>query len=460
MSSSVKQFFYNTVTTYPNWLNVSLLYLNRFPKQIYGPNYSKYNDYLTLNRNQFDNRHQLLTFVNRALQEVPYYRDRYGIFEIRSVEDFENTIDPIDKDTVLQHFSSFLDPQIDTSKYDHGTTGGTSGKPMQLIAPRDRYVTELATMHSLWASAGFNFHVRGVIRNHRLGAKEAYRVNPITREFYFDGFRLTDSYFETVYRVCKKENIQFLHCYPSAAYEFGLFLQRKRLDPSIFKAFLSGSENVFQYQVELLENELGIRFYNWYGHSEKLVLGGYCQFNRLYHIEPTYGYFELLDEAGRPIQEPGGWGEIVGTSFHNPGMPLIRYRTGDYAELFGYECPDCGRRLPLLKKIHGRWSGERIYRADGSFVSITALNLHSEIYKHINGIQYQQENKGQLKVLVVKADSYLPDHKQQLLRHFQERLNGGTEIEIEYVSRLKRKPNGKFVQLLSKIDQNHASWGQ
>lgn len=456
MFSGIKQRILSSVLTLPNWINAPLLQMNRFQQNIYGANYSKYCGYLATEQKDFDNLSLLLSSVNRALREVPYYRDHYDRNEILTVEEFENTIETIDKDTVLQHFSAFLDPQIDTSKYEHGTTGGTSGKPMQLIAPRDRYVVELATMHSLWACAGFNFDVRGVIRNHRLGAKETYRVNPITREFIFDGFRLTDNYFETVYNVCKKENIRYLHCYPSTAYEFGLFLQRKELDPSIFKAFLSGSENVFQYQVDLLENELGIRFYNWYGHSEKLVLGGYCQFNRLYHIEPTYGYFELLDDVGRPIREPGGWGEIVGTSFHNPGMPLIRYRTGDYAELFGFECPDCGRRMPLLKKIHGRWNGERVYRADGSFVSITALNLHSDIYRHINGIQYLQEAKGHLRVLVVKADSYQQDHEQQLLRHFQERLNGGTAIEIEYVSRLQRKPNGKFVQLLSTIDQNPA----
>ena len=223
------------------------------------------------------------------------------------------------------------------------------------------------------------------------------------------------------------------------------------MDTSFIRAFFSGSENIFDYQVELIEQQLGDRFYNWYGHSEKLLLGGYCAKNRLYHMEPTYGYFELLDEEGQVIRESGRRGEIVGTSFHNPGMPFIRYRTGDFGELFGFECPDCGRKMPLLKKVHGRWSGERVYNADGSFVTTTALNLHSELYRHLNGLQYVQERKGQIKILVVKGESYQSCYEEELLQHFRSKLNPDARIDIEYVERLIRKPNGKFVQLLSSL---------
>jgi phenylacetate-CoA ligase len=278
-----------------------------------------------------------------------------------------------------------------------------------------------------------------------------YYINPLVREIIFDGFRLNDAYFDIIYKTIKRFNVSFIHTYPSTAREFSTFLQNNRLDTSPIKAYLAGSEQVFEHQLELMENRLGIRLYNWYGHSEKLILPRYCGKSKLYHVEPTYGYFELVDSEGNVIKEPGKTGEMVGTSFHNPGMPLIRYRTGDYAEYVGPGCPVCGKTVPVIQEIHGRWAGDKIYGADGAFVTTTALNLHSDLYTVINGLQYIQDKKGELDVLVIKGPGYLPRHEKGLYQHFQRRLSAGTKVWIRYVDHLIRQPNGKFLLLVSKV---------
>ncbi|MGD9661591.1 MAG: hypothetical protein AB7U63_09980 [Porticoccaceae bacterium] len=430
-----------------------LMTVNRSPGIVFGSEYRKYRQFLDLNRLKYDNRQLLLNSVNDALRHVPYYNRRYGSNAIKSLEMFEGQIDFINKDSILNDYEAFINPKVRTDEYDVGTTGGTSGKPLTFIAPKNRYVVELATMHSLWENVGYDFSVRAVMRNHRLPANKDYIVNPITREIIFDGFRLNDAYFEQVYSVIKRKKIRFIHCYPSTAYELSVFFRNTGKDVSFLKAFLSGSENIFDYQRTMIENELGVRFYNWYGHSEKLVLAGYCPHTHHYHAEPTYGYFELVDDMGRIIQEKGATGEIVGTSFHNPGMPLIRYRTGDFAEYVGDHCEACGRTLPVFKAVRGRWNGERIFNADGSFVTTTALNLHSELYQVINGLQYVQPRKGLLIVLIIKTPSYTQSHESALYFHFKDKLGTDTEVLIRYVERLLRKPNGKFLQLMSQIDE-------
>lgn len=418
---------------------------------MYGRGYAEYRAFLREHEQAYDNVPHLLESVNRAIGQVPYYRELYGERIIGSLEEYEETISFIDKDTILTSYDLFNNPQVNLADYDTGTTGGTSGKPLTLIAPKSRYIVELATMHSLWARAGYRFDVRAVIRNHHLEEAQHYVINPVTREVIFDGFRLNDDYFHILYQTIRRMGIRFVHCYPSTAYEFATFLQRNKMDTSFITAFLSGSENIFDYQRELIENTLCIRFYNWYGHSEKLVLAGYCAKTHNYHVEPTYGYFELVDDCGKVIREPGGVGEIVGTSFHNPGMPFIRYRTGDFAEYVGDRCYACGRRVPILRNIRGRWSGDRIYKRDGTFVTTTALNLHSELYSVINGLQYVQEKKGEVAVLIVKSAEYTEQHEAVLYDHFKKRLGEETYIEIRYVDRLLRKPNGKFVHLVSTI---------
>ena len=225
----------------------------------------------------------------------------------------------------------------------------------------------------------------------------------------------------------------------------------REFDTSFIKAFLSGSENILDYQMDLIQNRLGIRFYNWYGHSEKLILAGYCENTNIYHVEPSYGYFELIDENMQPIREPGKIGEMVGTSFYNPGMALIRYRTGDFAEYVGNFCPFCKKSVTLLKNIRGRWSGDKLYNEDGTFITTTALNLHSDLYSVINGIQYVQDKKGEIKIYVIKSRQYEKKHERALYSHYNEKFKLGTEIIIEYVDKLRKLPNGKFVHIISRV---------
>jgi phenylacetate-CoA ligase len=437
----------------PNPVNRLLLAINRDPVKVYGARYGAYRQFLRNSFGEYDPLPKLLEAVNHAIKRVPYYRRACAGRRVASLAEFEERVGFIDKDTILADYQEFMAEGIDLSSYDHGTTGGTSGKPLQLIAPRDRYVVEMATMHSLWERAGYRFNVRAVIRNQRLKDGQTYRINPITREIIFDGFRLNADYFAKIHEIIIRQRIHFIHCYPSTANEFCTFLLENRLDTSGITAFLSGSENIFDYQRELIQGRLGIRFYNWYGHSEKLVLAGYCGSSDHYHVEPTYGYFELVDEGGGVVREPGGVGEIVGTSFHNPGMPLVRYRTGDFAEYVGDYCPACKRHLPLIRNICGRWSGDRIYNADGSFVTTTALNLHNDLYQVVNGMQYLQDKKGYLTVLIVRSPLYTKRHEEALTSHFKSKMATDTQIEIRYVERLIRKPNGKFVHIISTVDE-------
>ena len=194
--------------------------------------------------------------------------------------------------------------------------------------------------------------------------------------------------------------------------------------------------------------------YNWYGHSEKLVLGGPCMQNDAIHIEPTYGYFELIDDQGNNIKKEGQVGEIVGTSLHNPYMPMVRYRTGDFAEYAGDYCPHCKRHLPLIRNIQGRRDINKIYLSDGTYVSITILgsNLQSDLCTHINGMQYVQNRKGFLEIYLVKGEKYSDEVESRLQEHFNLALADKCEYKIIYMEKLIKERNGKFLPLKQLIE--------
>ncbi|NCC18839.1 MAG: phenylacetate--CoA ligase family protein [Bacteroidia bacterium] len=445
---NIADYLKKDITQWPNWINYILLKINVFGKLVYGFSYIKMRKQI----HKQDPEKLLIESVNHAIKNVKYYRDRYGDLRINSIEEFKSKIGFIDKDEVMEHWDDFLVDNIDLKKCNIGTTGGTSGKQLKLVTPKNRYIIELAHIHQLWEKTGWNFNVRAVIRNHKLPNSKIYTINPVTKEIIFDAFRTTDVYYKQIYDVMRKFNIKYLHTYPSSAYQFSLFLKKYKLDVSFIYSFFCGSESLLDEQKYLIQNQLGINIYHWYGHSEKLILGGYCNENQLIHIEPTYGFFELINESVTKNVEINEIGEITGTTFFNNYMPLIRYKTGDFAEYGGSYCNSCKQSLPILKNIYGRWDKNKIYRKDGTYITSTALNLHSNLYDKIDGIQYFQEEKGRLEIKIVKNENFTNDDFDELLNHYNESFGIDNKIDIQFVQNLEKLPNGKFLNLISKLN--------
>ena len=74
-------------------------------------------------------------------------------------------------------------------------------------------------------------------------------------------------------------------------------------------------------------------------------------------------YVEILDAAGAPVP-PGARGEVTVSGGFNTCLPLLRYRTGDFASLHDDEADD----EPVLCDLSGR-APVRYRRADGSWVN-------------------------------------------------------------------------------------------
>lgn len=90
-----------------------------------------------------------------------------------------------------------------------------------------------------------------------------------------------------------------------------------------------------------------------YGMTEMGLGGGNeCAAHDGYHLREGDLYFEVMDPVtGKPVGD-GEWGEVVFTTLTRRGMPLIRYRTGDYSRFIPEPCP-CGtvlRRLATVKE--------------------------------------------------------------------------------------------------------------
>jgi phenylacetate-CoA ligase len=103
---------------------------------------------------------------------------------------------------------------------------------------------------------------------------------------------------------------------------------------------------------EAIERHWNARAFSTYGITELASSLCECAAGRGGHLHPELLYLEALDEAGSPVAD-GQVGELTATTFGVEGMPLIRYRTGDFAAIDRQPCA-CGRHSLRIGPIVGR----------------------------------------------------------------------------------------------------------
>jgi len=268
-----------------NWFNWIVLYCNVAPQLLYG---KKYRIHKKCIDKPFNYEEKIVQVFNSVVKITPYYKKRYS--PIKSLDEFTNNINFIDKETVVNQKEEFVSETINRNRYIEAATGGTTGKPLVILMPKNRYVVELSTIHNLWNNYGWKYHKRGVLRNHKLPLNKIYKINPFTKEIIFDGFRMDESYAKKVHSILKKKNIKYIQAYPSSAFLFCKLCKDLNLDLSFIKAIFTSSEPVLDFQKNLILTQLGINLYNFYGHTEKLILGGYCACSKNIRFEPKYGF--------------------------------------------------------------------------------------------------------------------------------------------------------------------------
>ncbi len=99
-----------------------------------------------------------------------------------------------------------------------------------------------------------------------------------------------------------------------------------------------------------LERHFHCKVINFYSLNETGPLAYSCPHDPEWmHILPHDIYIELIDSNG----ERNTFGEVTITGGRNPFLPLLRYKTGDFAEI-SYAVCSCGEKSPKIQLLQGR----------------------------------------------------------------------------------------------------------
>jgi phenylacetate-CoA ligase len=172
-----------------------------------------------------------------------------------------------------------------------------------------------------------------------------------------------------------------------------------------------------------------------------------CPRHEHYHVMAEGVYLEILDAEGNRCA-PGQPGRVVLTPLHHFAMPLIRYDIGDYAEP-GEPC-DCGRGLPVIRRIVGRV--RNMLRLPGGGLRHPRFGeTQFGGVAPVRQFQVLQKTLREVEVALVVARPLTAEEQAKLHALILKNLDGDFELSFVYRDSIPRTAEGKYEDFRSEV---------
>ncbi|HMK36311.1 MAG TPA: hypothetical protein VK463_14650 [Desulfomonilaceae bacterium] len=333
------------------------------------------------------------------------------------------------------------------------STGGSTGIPFGFYELYENKEIEDAFIHHMWTSVGWKSNeLNAVLRGSFVGSQDApWKIDTFRNELQLSSYYLTGGTLDRYIEAIRLYRPRVLQAYPSSLNMLcDLLWEHDRIEEVDFELVILASENVYDWMLEKFERVFPrARFFSFYGHAELTILAPWCESSREYHLCPFYGLTEVIAADGTEVDE-GNEGELVGTSFHMRATPFIRYRTMDMAVRGGDRCLSCGRHARMLKRITGR-SHEVIVTSTGRHISMTALNMHTDVFDNVRQFQFFQDTPGKVEFRAIRKRAYSDSDTVKIRHELETKLGSDMKLEIRFVDEIPRSPSGKFRFLEQKL---------
>ena len=404
-----------------------------------GREYRKWRNTL---RNQTLKDRNPIDSLKYALNNYKLYQDLYKSINTEIWDE----IPFIDKTNTIEYLKDF--EKYQGSKF-YVTTGGVTGKPAKFYQSNNVWYKELAFVYDYFEKFGYSPKSKkasfrgGDFSN--LKINEFWINNPIYNEIHFSPFHLNS---QTVGKYVNKLNEikpKYFHGYPSIFLSLAkqMISQGLKLNYKLDTLFII-SEGFKKEEVSFLKSFFNCTVSSFYGHSERLIFAIGDEKLESFTPNPQYGYFELVDKKGKVISENNIVGEIVGTSFDNFAMPLIRYKTGDYTYYVDY-------KKKIFAPITGKWGQSSLVGRNGEEVSLTALNLHSKELDNILKVQFVQKIKGEVLLYIIFKQNIKQNDTNSIEKLLSSRVGGVITFSVKSCESFKLNGRGKSPLIINEI---------
>lgn len=414
---------------------------------------------------------ELVKFQNKRLQaliahcyaNVPYYTrvfDERGLKpeDIQCREDLQK-LPILTKQLVREHFEELQAKNIADYKIIKGSTGGSTGQPMQYLRNIDCWNMQWASSFRAWDWYGFHVGERMMTLGGNSLVKKTSRWTPkeifdryIMRNLKRSSAEVDEKAMQAHYEAYMAYKPKAMRGYASSMVIFARYIEAHQLPVVPMTCILTTGEILMPEYRKKLQEVFQCPVYDEYGAGDGGVNSHECLLQDGLHISEEACVIEITDKSGKVLPD-GEIGYVASTDLENYAFPFIRYHVGDMAYIKPEKC-SCGRASRVIGKVIGR-AGKLVYNKQGVPVSPTMLPImlyrdndyHNEancvIYNKIDKFQIRQDKKGDIRVLLKLKDPE-EDKKQfeYVITNYENHFVG-SKVSLEFVDEIPPMPSGK-----------------
>lgn len=284
-------------------------------------------------------QNHLADTLSFAQHEIPYYRDlfaqkNFNPEKVRKDAAFLNELPYLNKDIIREQGERMLAKPLAELRHHACKTGGSTG--LSSVIYYDQEGADYSAAVTLYARERVgNFKYRSELHfacrfpdatAPQWPTREDFKCFAMNRSnIFFD--RIDDDGLEDIWQTLKRRRPYMAHAHPSTIYALACYVERRYVSGKAFQVFESSGELLEPYMRETIARALKCRIIDRYGLAELGVMA--------YEVEGNEDGLLVFESEGWPesrLTDDGGH-ELVFTGFRNRLMPLIRYATGDLAQV-------------------------------------------------------------------------------------------------------------------------------
>ncbi|VAX36130.1 Coenzyme F390 synthetase [hydrothermal vent metagenome] len=402
-------------------------------------------------------RPQLEAYQLEALQNVmshayntcSYYTESWnktGLIPetIQSLDDIQK-FPLISKEAFREHGSQ-MQSSLPLKLYTK-STGGSSGEPLHFSLDKESNERRTAMMFRgyNWGGGAPGTKQLFIWGSHFSTAKQSTRLKHSLHALYerrkmLSCFDFTPQKMKEHLSTHNQYRPDVIIAYTNPLYEFARFIKNENLTAFSPQSMIVGAEKLHDFQRELIEDVFQAPLFETYGSREFMLIGAECEQHTGLHLSIDNLLVEIVDNDGNPTPD-GEEGNVVITDLYNYGMPFIRYINGDRA-IAGFEMCECGRGLPLLKKVTGRQL-DILETPDGRKIPGEFFPHLMKEFKGIRRFQVLQSLLEKITIKLVIDDSFGETERAMLLTEIIEVAGTEVEIDLQIVEEIPLTKAGK-----------------
>ena len=400
---------------------------------------------------------KLHSIMKHCYENVPYYQSlmrarKLTPADIRSAADLTK-LPILTRDDVRQHQKAMIATNVRRSALIAGHTSGTTGSPLEVFYDRSVCLAKNAADWRQKLIAGINlgdriaYFLGRLVVPVRNSKPPFWRHNWTLNHLFCSSFHLSPNNLKTYVDKLRSFSPKAIEGYPSTVYIMAASLLSNNQTLPVQAVFTS-SEPLLEHHREVIQKAFEAPVFDYYGMAERTVFATECERHSGKHVNTDFGIVEILGEKGKPAAK-GELGRLVTTGLHNFAMPLLRYQTSDVSLWSQNECP-CGRSFPLMNDVTTK-DEDIVTSPDGRYISSSILTHPFKPMHTIEESQIIQESLHEVRILVVRRESYTDKDSLYLIEEFKKRLGEDVEVTVEFVDSIPRASAGKYKWVISKV---------